>query len=439
MYFLYSIVLTLGFLVLMPRFAFDALFKGKYAAGFTQRLGFLPKFDARGRKVVWLHCVSVGEAHAGRPLADAIKRDFPHLCLIVSTTTRTGQELARKAFAGTADLVFYFPFDFRWSVRRVLRSLTPSVVLLMETELWFNFIRLSYKSGAHIAIVNGRLSERSLTRYNKIKRFMKRVLGYVQFALMQDKADATRIMALGARASKVKVTGNLKFDHDVESIDSKLTHELCDRFAISPAEPLIIAASTHRNEEKWVLDAFKQVWKASGTNLPRLMLVPRHPERFAEVADLVKASGFAWARRSETPSSRDQAAEVILLDSIGELRAAYPLAEIVFVGGSLIPHGGQSIFEPAAAGRAIVTGANTANFDAAVKEFVEKEALIQLPAAKGDAVVTDLVNAFNDVLIDSKRRQTLGSHALSVMETNRGAVTRTIEYLTPLFGGREKL
>ena len=438
MYFLYSIVLTLGFLVLLPRFAFDALFKGKYAAGFTQRLGFLPKFDARGRKVVWLHCVSVGEANAARPLAEAIKRDLPHLCLIVSTTTRTGQELARTAFAGTADLVFYFPFDWRWTVRRVLRRLSPSVVLLMETELWFNFIRLGYKSGAHIAIVNGRLSERSLTRYNKIKRFMKRVLGYVQLALMQDKADATRIMALGARASKVKVTGNLKFDHDIESVDSKLTRELRERFAISPNEPLIIAASTHSPEEKWILDAFKQVWKASGTNLPRLMLVPRHPERFNEVADLVKASGFAWARRSEAPSDRDRSAEVILLDSIGELRAAYPLAEIVFVGGSLIPHGGQSIFEPAAAGRAIVTGANTANFDAAVKEFLEKEALIQLPASKGDAVVIDLVNAFTDLLNEPNRRETLGSYALSVMETNRGAVHRTIEYLMPLFGGREK-
>jgi len=439
MYFLYSIVLTLGFLVLLPRFAFDALFKGKYAAGFTQRLGFLPRFDARGRKVVWLHCVSVGEANAARPLAEAIKRDFPHLCLIVSTTTRTGQELARTAFAGMADLVFYFPFDWRWTVRRVLRRLTPSVVLLMETEIWFNFIREAYKSKAHIAIVNGRLSERSLTRYTKIKRFMKRIFGYVQLALMQDKADATRIMALGARASKVKVTGNLKFDHNIESIDSSLTNEFRQRFAISPDEPLIIAASTHSPEEKWILDAFKQVWKASGTNLPRLMLVPRHPERFAEVADLVRASGFAWARRSETPSSRDQAAEVILLDSIGELRAAYPLAEIVFVGGSLIPHGGQSIFEPAAAGRAILTGANTANFDAAVKEFIEKEALIQLPASKGDAVVTDLVNAFTDLLIDGQRRQALGSYALSVMETNRGAVSRTVEYLTPLFGGREKL
>ncbi|MGB4988164.1 MAG: 3-deoxy-D-manno-octulosonic acid transferase, partial [Pyrinomonadaceae bacterium] len=378
MYFLYSIVLTLGFIVLLPRFVFDALTKGKYSVGFFQRLGSLPKFDARGRKVVWLHCVSVGEANAARPLAEKIKQDFPAVALIVSTTTRTGQELARTAFAGTADLVFYFPFDWRWTVRRALRHLTPSVVLLMETEIWFNFIRESYKSGARVCMVNGRLSEKSLDRYGKIKRFMKRVLGYLDLALMQDKSDATRIMSLGARASKVKVTGNLKFDHDVDVAYISLTAEFRQRFEISADAPLIIAASTHAPEETWLLEAFKDVWKTSTTNLPRMMIVPRHPERFDEIAKLIAATGFTWVRRTDAPSDRDQTAEIILLDSIGELRAAYPLAEIVFVGGSLIPHGGQSIFEPAAAGKAIVTGANTKNFEAAVKDFLDKEALIQL-------------------------------------------------------------
>ena len=437
MYFLYSIVFTLAFLVLLPRFAFDALFKGKYAAGFRQRLGFLPNFDARGRKVVWLHCVSVGEANAARPLAQQIKHDFPALALIVSTTTRTGQELARTAFAGTADLVFYFPFDWRWTVRRALRRLTPSVVLLMETEIWFNFIREAYKSGARVCIVNGRLSERSLNRYTKIKRFMKRVLGYLDLALMQDKVDATRLMALGARASKVKVTGNLKFDHDLDHAESELTAEFRKRFGINAEAPLIIAASTHSPEEKWLLDAFNQVWKSSVENLPRLMIAPRHPERFDEVVKVIKNSGFDWVRRSEAESSRDKTAEIILLDSIGELRAAYPLAEIVFVGGSLIPHGGQSIYEPAAAGRAIVTGPNTANFDAAVKEFLEKEALIQLAPAKDKDPVPKIVDALNDLLADPQRRNSLGTNALVAMKNNRGAVERTVEYIAPLLGSRE--
>lgn len=438
MYFIYSIVLTIGFLVLSPRFVFDALTKGKYAAGFKQRLGFLPKFDARGKKVVWLHCVSVGEANAARPLAERIKRDFPNVSLIVSTTTRTGQELAKTAFAGTADLVFYFPYDLRSTVRRSLRRLNPSVVLLMETELWFNFIREAYHQKARICLVNGRLSERSLNRYTKIKRFMKRVLGYLDLTLMQDKADATRIMELGARASKVKVTGNLKFDHDLDNAETSLTAEFRERFGIMSDAPLIIAASTHSPEEKWMIEAFKESWKASGQNLPRLMIAPRHPERFEEVKELVKKSGFTWVRRTEAPSGRDKTAEIIILDSIGELRAAYPLAEIVFVGGSLIPHGGQSILEPAAAGKAVVTGANTANFDAAVREFLVKDALIQLEPVTEKTAVMRLTVELLDLIRDHHRRDVLGSNAREVMDTNRGAVAHTIEYLTPLLSGRKR-
>ena len=437
MYFLYSILLTIGFIVLLPRFIFDAVFNGKYATGFTQRLGILPKFDARGKKVIWLHCVSVGEANAARPLAFKIKEQFPEIRLIISTTTRTGQKLAREAFKDIADLVFYFPFDWKFSVRRALRRMTPSVVLLMETEIWFNFIRETSKSGARVAIVNGRLSERSYNRFAKIKWFMKRALGYLDLALMQDKADATRLMSLGIRASKVRVSGNLKFDHDLDESETALTEEFRARFGITPDAPLIIAASTHASEETWLLEAFKQVWKSSAQNMPRLMIAPRHPERFAEVTELIKKTGFTWVKRSEKESSRDKTAEVILLDTIGELRAAYPLAEIVFVGGSLVPHGGQSIFEPAAAGRAIITGPNTKNFDAAVKEFLDKEALLQMPQVREKLQVTELVKTLEDLLSDQQKRNALGTHAHEVMKNNRGAVARTLEYLTPLLEKRE--
>ena len=436
MFFLYSIILTLGFIVLLPRFIFDAVFNGKYAAGFAQRLGSLPKFDAEGKQVIWLHCVSVGEANAARSLALRIKKDFPDACLVVSTTTRTGQELARTVFADVADLVFYFPFDWKFSVRRTLRRIRPSIVLLMETEIWFNFIRETYKSGGRVAIVNGRLSERSFTRFGKIKGFMKRVLGYLDLALMQEKADATRLMSLGISVSKVRVTGNLKFDHELDEDEDSLTREFRKRFGITPDAPLIIAASTHSPEESWILDAFKLVWKSFGQNLPRLMIAPRHPDRFAEVAELIKKTGFTWVKRSEKESSRDKTAEVILLDSIGELRAAYPLAEIVFVGGSLIPHGGQSIFEPAAAGRAIITGPNTANFEAAVKEFLGKEALIQLSPVPEKDIIYQLVKAVSKLLSDRQKRETLGANALDVMKNNRGAVSKTIEYITPLLEKR---
>lgn len=434
MFFLYSFILTIGFIVLLPRFLFDAVFNGKYAAGFKQRLGSLPKFDAHGKKVIWLHCVSVGETNAARPLAQRIKDDFPDASLIVSTTTRTGQELARTAFADLADLVFYFPFDWRFTVRRALRHLRPSLVLLMETEIWFNFIRETNKSGARIAIVNGRLSERSLKRYGKIRKFVRRVFSYLDMALMQENADATRIMSLGLRASKVKVTGNLKFDHDLDRAETALTAELQARFGISAEAPLIIAASTHEREEAWLLEAFKEVWKTSGANLPRLMIAPRHPERFADVTELIRKTGFTWVRRSEARSTRDESAEVILLDSIGELRAAYPLAELVFVGGSLIPHGGQSIFEPAAAGKAIITGPHTANFEAAVKEFLERDAIVQLPHTPDSEIVANLATAFSDLLSNIDKRRLVGANALAVMDQNRGTAQRTLEYISPLLG-----
>lgn len=428
MLFLYSIALTLGFIVLSPRFIFDAITKGKYAAGFWQRLGSLPKFDARGRKVVWLHCVSVGEANAALPLAKKLKSDFPNVSLVISTTTNTGQKVARETYGNIADLVFYFPFDWRWTVRRALRHIDPSVVLLTETELWFNFIRESYKHNTRVCVVNGRLSERSTRRYLWVKSFMKRMLSYLDLALMQTNADATRIMSLGARGSKVKVTGNLKFDHDSTDEASPLTDGLRERFGISAERPLIIAASTHSPEEKWLLKAFVESRRSSSELSPRLMIAPRHPERFDEVADIIKNAALGYARRSEQPSGHDRSADVILLDTIGELRAVYPLAEIVFVGGSLIPHGGQSVFEPAAAGKAIVTGPHTANFDAAVKAFLAQEAIIQMDET-GEAAISPLAAEFTRLLADAAERGRLGKNALAVMKNNRGAAQRTLEYL----------
>ncbi|MBP7376767.1 MAG: 3-deoxy-D-manno-octulosonic acid transferase [Pyrinomonadaceae bacterium] len=432
MFFFYSLIYTLGFILLSPRFLFDLVTGGKYASGFAQRLGWLPEFKLDTRPVLWLHCVSVGEANAARPLVESIKTNFPKNRLVISTTTKTGQKLAKEIFADSADAVFFFPFDWRFSVKKALRHYRPSVVMLMETEIWPNFIRETNHAKSRICIVNGRLSERSYTRYARFKTSMRRILGYLDLALMQTNADAKRLMELGIRASKVRVSGNLKFDHNVESTENELTEAFRSRFSISPDAPLIIAASTHQPEEKWILDAFKEVWKNAGERLPRLMIAPRHPERFAEVRALIKNSGFDWACRTEAESSRDKTAEIILLDSIGELRSAYPLAEIVLVGGSLIPHGGQSIFEPAASGRAIITGHNTANFADAVTEFLDKDALLQLNETNDSTVVAKLADAFRELLQFDEKRKTLGTNALAVMNNNRGAAERTIEYLTPL-------
>lgn len=433
MYLLYGIVYTLGFIVMLPRFLFDLITRGKYGSGLKQRFGFLPELKTRSKRVVWVHCVSVGETNAARPLVKLLKERHPEFSIVVSTTTKTGQKLAQELFGKTADLVFYFPFDWRSTVRRALRHIRPSFVLLMETEIWFNFLREGYKSGARIAIVNGRLSERSFSRFGKMKKFMKRVLGYLDLALMQDKADATRLMSLGIRGSKVKVTGNIKFDHEVSAAEAALTETLRDRFGISGGAPLIIAASTHAPEEAWVLDAFKQLWKGAGRGLPRLLIAPRHPERFTEVGELIRSSGFAWARRSDEPSDQDGTAEVILLDSIGELRAAYPLATLVFVGGSLIPHGGQSLYEPAAAGLPIITGPHTQNFAAATTQFLARSAIRQIDSATDKDAAAKLAAEFRELLTDAILRKRLAENARAVMQDNRGAVLRTADQLEPMF------
>ena len=265
------------------------------------------------------------------------------------------------------------------------------------------------------------------------QRTMRRVLRYVDTALMQTAADAKRLLALGFRNTKIKTTGNIKFDQDFDETENNLTREFRERFAVSETSPLIIAASTHAPEERFILEAFKTVYKSSEEKLPRLMLVPRHPERFSEVENLIKETGFDWVKRTETPSARDAAAEIILLDSIGELRSVFPLAEIVFVGGSLIPHGGQNVLEPAAARKAIVTGFYTVNFKEIVEEFLAKDALMQLAKSDEAEIPEKLAEVLSELLQNPERRRQLAENAFQVVKNNRGATVKVIEQLKPIF------
>jgi 3-deoxy-D-manno-octulosonic-acid transferase len=439
MYLLYSILLGVGVIALLPRFLFDALRHGKYAAGFGERAGRLPQFDSGGKPVVWLHCVSVGEAQAARPLARALLARYPNHALVVSTTTLTGQRVAREAFAGDASLVFYFPFDWKWSVRRTLRAVKPAAVLLMETELWPRFFRECRRAGVPVALVNGRISEKSFGRYRLIRSFIARVLSDLSLALMQTDADASRVRALGLAPERLRVTGNVKFDIE-EAGASSLTEELRERFRLDGRRPLVVAASTHSPEERVALEAYKQVADSAVNSnseaRPRMLLAPRHPERFGEVAAMLDASGVTWARRSAPRNGRDAECDLILLDSIGELRAVYPLAEVVFVGGSVARVGGHNILEPALAARAVVTGAHTSNFKAIVETFLEHEALVQLPDTEGSEAARLLANSLRELLGDDAKRLRAGERARAVLEQNRGATARTIELLATIMEKR---
>ena len=435
MYFVYSLLLTLGLLVLLPRFLFDAIRHGKYVAGFRERLGSLPAIESKGRPVVWLHCVSVGESQAAQPLVRAIRKRFPEYILVISTITLTGQKLARELFKEEATKVFYFPFDWRGTVRRALRTINPAAVLIMETELWPGFLRECQARQTPVAIVNGRLSEQSFRRYNLIKGFLSRVLKGLSVAVMQTEADADRIRRLGLHSSKVFVSGNLKFDAGTMTAPKSLTREFRQRFNLSSDTPLILAASTHAPEERIILEAFQHMRVDSGLGC-RLLLAPRHPERFAEVRSLLQRSGLSWTSRSSPPNPTDAKCDVILLDTIGELRSIYSLASIVFVGGSLANSGGHNIIEPAATGAAIVTGAHTLNFDVIVKAFAKDRAIVQLPILSGEEAKIELATVFRELLGDDQRRQELGQRAKQLVGENLGATERTLELLNSILATR---
>lgn len=421
MYLAYSLLLTLGLVVLIPHFLFQALAHGKYIAGLRQRLGAVPQVN--GKPVIWLHCVSVGETQAARPLAQRLKQAFPHHALVVSTTTLTGQTLARDVFRDQAESVFYFPFDWRWSVRRALKAINPAAVLIMETELWPNFLRECKARRIPVALVNGRISRQSYGRYKMIKFFLRRVLSCLSVAVMQSDTDAERLESLGMAREKLFTAGNLKFDSEVAGELSGRTEELKQRFGLRSGAPLILAASTHSPEEEMMLESIRQL----RTKQPvRLMIAPRRPERFNEVAALIQKSGLSWARKTNPPQPGDTDAAVILLDTIGELRATYSLADVVFVGGSIVDKGGHNVLEPAATGAAVVTGAHTHNFHAVVDLMVEAGAIVQLPPV---TTTEEITNVFSNLLASPGDRDALGRRAKQLVTDNQGATDRTIKLI----------
>ena len=427
MYLAYSLLLSLGLLVLIPHFIFQAIVHGKYIAGLKQRLGSVPSI--KGQPVIWLHCVSVGESQAARPLVQRLKQQFPGHALVISTITRTGQTLAQDVFRNDAASIFYFPFDWRWSVRRALKTVNPSAVLIMETELWPNFLHECRRRRIPVALVNGRISRQSFRRYRLVTFFLKRVLSGLTVAVMQSEADAERLKCLGMPEERLFTAGNLKFDAELARGLSDKTNEIRERFGLDTGAPLVLAASTHAPEEELIIESVKQI---IADRPVRLMIAPRHPERFNEVGALLQDSGLSWSKRTNSAAASDAEATVILLDTIGELPATYALATVVFVGGSLVDRGGHNVLEPAATAAAVVTGAHTHNFHAIVNLMNEAGALVQLPPVKGPEAVRELTATFIKLLDDRELRQDLGTRAKHLVTSNQGAAERTMKLIAPL-------
>jgi len=426
MYVFYSLLLACAALLSLPWWTVQMIRLGKYRSGLGERLGFVPaRLNDAKPGSIWVHAVSVGEVLAVSQLINELQRQHPERQIFVSTTTATGQKLARQRFGDNR--VFFMPLDLGFAVRRYLSALKPQLIVIAETEFWPNLLHLAGKRHTSLAIVNARISDRSFPRYRRFKWFFGRVLSEVDLFLTQTAEDAERLREIGAPTGRVRVSGNLKFDIRPNAQPS-LVNGL--RAAIGKDSPVIMCGSTAEGEEELLLAAFKEVRQQFPAAV--MILAPRHPERFEKVAALVSSEGFALQRRSLwTPPQPIEGSGIFLLDTVGELAAIYELADIAFVGGSLVPTGGHNILEPAQYGAAILVGPHTFNFREIVSIFEQGGAT---------KTVTDetLGQQFLSLLSHEEERQQMGGRAKDLFAKHAGATSRTLDALAPLLKQQER-
>lgn len=427
MYFLYSVLVLGVFLVVSPWFAYQALRYRKYIGSLGQRMGYLPvSFNVDGDASIWIHAVSVGEVLTVRPIVRELRQRHPRLRVFLSTTTIAGHDVARRQ-VHDADAVFYFPFDLGVFVRRTLDLVRPRLFVMVETEIWPNLLRECRRRAIRTAIVNGRVSDRSYPRYRLIRPFMRRVLADIDRFCVQSEEAARRFVQLGADPARVTVTGSLKFDSlDVQSPtgQSRARDRVLRYFRLPPGRPVIVAGSTMKGEDAVVLAAFRRVRAVAPQTL--LVIAPRHRERFDDVVELSRREGHKTVRKTELPIDAEPRADVVVLDTIGELAMLYQLATVVFVGGSLVPTGGHNILEPAVFGKPIVFGPHMENFKEIEQTFLGNDAAVQVSSAGAlDTVLLSLMT-------DPVRRARLGAAARALVEANRGAKDKTLSVLAAL-------
>jgi 3-deoxy-D-manno-octulosonic-acid transferase len=423
MHLLYSFCFTVGFILALPYFLYQGLFHKKYFAGLGQRFGFLPKELIRQPDgSIWVHAVSVGEFLAILPLLKALKKEWPDKALVVTTTTLTGQKLAQEKLASSAN-VFYFPLDWKFAVRRCLRLVRPSMVLIVETEIWPNFLRMCRLAEIPVLLINGRLSDKSIASYGKITWFMKPILKDFSFCLMQTAEDRHRLISLGAPLENVGVAGNIKYDlHAPENIE-EISHSYRQLFGLNSSHFVVVAGSTMDGEEEIVLAAFGKLNETFPAS--KLILAPRHPHRVREVEGVIASFGFPFKKRTEFTSEAGTEVDcaIILLDTMGELSALYHVADAVFVGGSLVPRGGHNIMEPALFEKPILFGPHMNNFREMASYFVDRQAALLVPDSAG------LADRLIELAQDPPLRKQLGLRAGKILAQNRGATRKILDHV----------
>ncbi|HXC88273.1 MAG TPA: 3-deoxy-D-manno-octulosonic acid transferase [Candidatus Cybelea sp.] len=441
MYFIYSLLMGFAVVLLTPYWLLQGLRHGKYFRNLGQRLGFsfptLGKLPENRPGAIWIHAVSVGEALSGITLARRLKQAYPDRPLVISTTTLTGQALARERLP-FADAIFYFPLDWAFCVRRALRAVRPAIVIVLETEIWPNFLREARRRSVPVVFVSGRISDRSFARYGRflgvfgffLRPFLRHALRGATSFLMQSEKDAERIRALGALAERVEVSGNLKYDLELPPA-TPISHWLLKEAERRGRSPIIVAGSIVATEEPHALIAFGTLQGEYPKAL--LVLAPRKPECFASAAEFIDESHRKFIRRSQLPipgpsQNGAQTGEpsipddvtVILLDTIGELASLYRVADGAFVGGSLVPSGGHNILEPAAFGKIPVFGPSMENFAEIAERFTAAGAAVQVESPEDAGV------AWIELMRNPERAARMGDTARNLVESSRGATDRAI-------------
>ena len=417
----YYLFLILG----LPYIIYRMVASGKYRTGIGQKLGFLEPRPTSA-PCIWVHGVSVGEVLSARGLVQRLKRRFPSWEIVISTTTDTGQDVARRNYPEKR--IIYYPLDFSWAVRRALSRINPQVIILVELDLWPNFLRAAKARGASIAVVNGRISQRSFRNYRRLWPFLKRAFSSIDLFAVQEETYAQRLTNLGIPKEKVVVTGTMKYDTVVTEKDEALRQKMMKILRVTKKHIVLVAGSTHESEEKDIL----KVYSALVKEFPelRLVIVPRHPERFDGVAQVISESGFNCLRKTQLEERKITGAlgrdQVILVDTMGELIDIYRLADLAFVGGSLIPKGGHNMLEPAGLARPVLFGPFVFNFQDVAENLLQARAAIQVKDT------SDLENSLRELLRNPEKGEQMGQAGRKLVLQMQGATERTLKLLIPL-------
>jgi len=383
-----------------------------YGANIAQRFGRID-FSTQGTHCLWLHAVSVGEVIASEPFVNGLMKDYPDFSICITNTTPTGAEQVARSFSRWGDRIHqtYAPYDLPGSIERFLDKLRPVGLVLMETELWPNWLAAVHERGVPCLLMNARMSEKSFRGYQKLGKLATEMMSHITVVSAQTRADAEHFETLGA--ANVKVTGSLKSEYELSDQERDLCYQLAKQFGIPTREKVVVAGSTHEGEEPLLVEAFMQLWeKDPGL---RLVLAPRHPDRCKSIALMIDQKGLGYRWRTQDIALDDQA-PILLCDKLGELRAIYGLGKLAFIGGTLIDHGGHNPLEPAAWGMAISAGSSQRNFDQIFNALEESGAMHRVSSN-----VDSLVSGLSDMLLNPQKMASAGESAMAYMGQNRGA------------------